>query len=422
MLDRKFVRENAEAVRRAVERRGVKLDLDRLLAMDAAILAAMREREEGKAEQNRLSKSVPTLQGQEKAAAIARSKELGAAIKPLDERLAAMEAEIAPLLLELPNVPDDDVPDGLTAEQNVEVRRWGEPPAFDFAPRDHLELAEALDLVDVRRAVKLAGSRTYFLKGDLLLLELAVLRYSLDLVRDRGYTPHSPPLIVHRGAMEGTGYLPLGAEQAYECSRDDGWLIGTSEVPVTSMHGDEILEEGDLPLRYAGYSACFRREAGTYGKDTKGLYRVHQFMKVEQVVVCRNDGAESVRLHAEILRNAEDVLQGLGLPYRVLALCAGDMGRSSCFTYDIETWMPGRGSYGETHSASRYRDYQARRLNLRYRDASKRVHICHTLNNTVIASPRILVAILENGQQRDGSIVVPEVLRPLVGKERLSRA
>ncbi len=422
MLDRRFVRENAEAVRRSLARRGVTLDLDRLLAVDASILAAMREREEAKAEQNRLSKSVPALQGAEKAAAIARSKELGAAIKPLDERIAALEAELLPLLLEVPNVPEDGVPEGLTAEQNVEVRRWGEPPAFDFAPRDHLDLAEALDLVEVRRAVKIAGSRTYFLKGDLLMLELAVLRYALDLVSARGYVPHSPPLIVQRGAMEGTGYLPLGADQAYECTRDDGWLIGTSEVPVTSIHGDEILEEAQLPLRYAGYSACFRREAGTYGKDTRGLYRVHQFMKVEQVVVCRNDAATSERMHEEILRNAEDVLKGLNLPYRVMALCAGDMGRSSCFTYDIETWMPGRGSYGETHSASRYHDYQARRLNLRYRDAAKKVQICHTLNNTVIASPRILVAILENGQQRDGSIVVPEVLRPFVGKERIAKA
>ncbi|NJN14541.1 MAG: serine--tRNA ligase [Planctomycetes bacterium] len=421
MLDRRFIRENAEQVRHAIARRGVTVDLDRILAVDSEILTLSREREEAKAEQNRLSKSVPGLKGDEKSAAIARSKELGATIKPLEERVTALETALLPLLLEVPNMPHPEVPDGLTAEQNVEVRRWGDPPAFDFVPKDHLELAEALDLVDVKHAVKLAGSRTYFLKGDLLLLELAVLRYALDLVRSRGYIPHSPPLIVNRSAMEGTGYLPLGADQAYECSREDGWLIGTSEVPVTSIHGEEILEDVQLPLRYAGYSACFRREAGTYGKDTRGLYRVHQFMKVEQVVVSRNDPEESRRLHAEILKNAEDVLQGLGLPYRVLALCAGDMGRSSCLTYDIETWMPGRQGFGETHSASRYHDYQARRLNLRYRDADKKVQICHTLNNTVIASPRILVALLENGQQRDGSISVPEVLRPYMGQDRIPK-
>jgi seryl-tRNA synthetase len=312
------------------------------------------------------------------------------------------------------------VPDGTTSEQNREVRRWGEPPRFGFEPRDHADLAAALGLVEVERAVRLAGSRTYILKGDLVRLELAVLRYALDLVASRGYLPLSPPLIVRREVMEGTGYLPVGADQAYECTRDDGWLIGTSEVPITAIHAGEVLEEAALPLRYAGYSPCFRREAGTYGKDTRGLYRVHQFMKVEQVVVCRDDPAESRRLHEEILANAEDVLRGLGLPYRVVALCAGDLGRSSAFTYDIETWMPGRGGYGETHSASRYYDYQARRLDLRCRAAGGKPRFCHTLNNTVVASPRILVAILENHQQSDGSVRVPDVLVPLVGKDRLA--
>jgi seryl-tRNA synthetase len=413
MLDLRFIREHPEEVRHGIVLRGLKIDLDRLLDLDRRVLGKRQEREEAAAEQNRLSKSVPSLKGEEKARAIERSKELGKRLKPLDEEIAALETDLRPLHLEIPNLPDPEVPPGLTAAENHEVRRVGEPREFDFEPKDHLALAERLGLVDMERAARVAGTRTFF-------LELAVLRFALDLIASRGFVPHAPPLIVKREAMEGTGYLPLGAEQAYECSRDDGWLIGTSEVPVTALHAGEILDEAKLPLRYAGYSACFRREAGTHGKDTRGLYRVHQFMKVEQVVVCRNDAQESRRCHEEILGNSEDVLKALGLPYRVIALCGGDLGRSQSFTYDIETWMPGRQGYGETHSASRYYDYQARRLNLRYRGGDGKVRFCHTLNNTVIASPRILVAILENGQEKDGSVRVPDVLVPFVGKEFLT--
>jgi len=422
MLDRRFLRENPDAVRAATARRGVEIDFDRLLELDRAILDLQQRRQELKEEQNRLSKAVPTLKGEEKAAAIARSRELGASIKPLEQETQQREEELAPLLLEVPNLLDADVPDGKDSADNVEVRRVGDPPAFDFPVKDHLDLGQDLGLIDTDHAVRIAGSRTYFLKGDLVLLELAVLRYALDVIRGRGYLPFSPPLIVKRDAMLGTGYLPVGADQAYECTRDDGWLIGTSEVPLTALHAGEILEGADLPLRYAGYSNCFRREAGTYGKDTRGLYRVHQFMKVEQVVIGPDDRDSSRSLHEEILANSEDVLKGLGLPYRVVALCAGDIGRSAAFTYDIETWMPGRGGWGETHSASRYYGYQARRLDLRYRDEHRKVRTCHTLNNTVIASPRILVAILENYQQRDGSIRVPDALAPLVGKERIPGA
>jgi seryl-tRNA synthetase len=417
MLERRFIRENPDAVRDAVRRRGIDIDLDRLLDLDKEIISLRQEREDAKAEQNRVSKSVPGLEGEEKQRAIARSKELGGKIKPLEERITSLETEIAPLVLEVPNMADPEVPDGLEPECNAEARRWGELPDFDFEVRDHFDLGVDLGLIDMKRAVRIAGSRTYVLRGDLLLLELAVLRYALDLISARGYVPHSPPVIVNKGAMEGTGYLPVGADQAYECTREDGWLIGTSEVPITALHAGEILDEEQLPLRYSGYSACFRREAGTHGKDTRGLYRVHQFMKVEQVVVCASDVEVSRRFHEEILGNAEDVLKGLRLPYRVVALCAGDLGRSASFTYDIETWMPGRGEYGETHSASRYYDYQARRLNLRYRGSDGKVRICHTLNNTVVASPRILVALMENYQREDGSIGVPEVLVPYVGKE-----
>ena len=420
MLDRRFLRENPDLVRDSIGKRSITgLDLDRLLALDAEVLRLRREREEIKAEQNRLSKSVPKLQGEQRQQAIARSKELGRSIQPLEGRISDAEAELLPALLQVPNIADDEAPVGKDDAANRELRRWGEPRRFDFEIKDHLDLGLGSGLIDMQRAVALAGSRTYLLKGDLVLLELSVLRYALDLVAQRGYLPHSPPVIVNRSAMEGTGYLPGGADQAYECTREDGWLIGTSEVPITALHSGEILDHADLPLRYAGYSACFRREAGTHGKDTRGLYRVHQFNKVEQVVLAHNDVEESKRLHEEILGNAEDVLQGLGLPYRVVALSTGDMSRQSALTYDIETWMAGRDGYGETHSASRYYDFQARRLNLRYRGADKKVRFCHTLNSTVIPTPRVLVAILENYQNADGSITVPEVLVPYMGKSRI---
>ncbi len=423
MLEPRFVRENPDAVRAMLSRRGTKVDLDRFLALDTELREIQRRRDDTRAEQKQLAKQVPSLEGDERSAAMAKSKELGQSIKPMGKRIQELEAEFKTLHLAIPNMLDDEVPPGLAESDNVELRTWGDKPSFDFDIRDHLDLCEGLDLLDMKRAARVAGSRTYFLRGDLVLLELAVLRYALDLIASRGYLPLAPPFIVNRSAMEGTGYLPFGADQAYECARDDGFLIGTSEVPITSLHGGELLSEDDLPRRYAGYSACFRREAGAAGKDTRGLYRVHQFMKVEQVVFCHNDERESRQLHEEILANAEDVLQGLRLPYRVIALCGGDIGRSSAFTYDIETWMPGRDNYGETHSASRYYEYQARRLGIRYRPkGGGKPLICHTLNNTVVASPRILVAILENNQRADGSVQVPEVLVPFMGKEVLARA
>ncbi|HZN60563.1 MAG TPA: serine--tRNA ligase, partial [Planctomycetota bacterium] len=300
-------------------------------------------------------------------------------------------------------------------KENVEVRKWGEPPRFDFAPRDHIQLGEALDLVDFRRAAQLAGSRNYILKNEGALLELAVLRFALDELVKKGFAPMIVPTLVNREPLVGTAYFPGGEEQAYACEKDGLYLIGTSEVPVTAFHTDEMLEESQLPRLYAGYSACYRREAGAAGKDTKGLYRIHQFSKVEQVVVCKADEAESKQFHQFILANSEELLQKLGLPYRVVNVCGGDLGGPQIQKFDIETWMPSRGGYGETHSASRFYDYQARRLNLRYRDAQGKARFCHTLNNTAVASPRILIPILENYQQADGSVTIPEALRPYLG-------
>lgn len=421
MLDIRFVRANPDAVRRAAQLKRLDFDVDRLLAVDAERRRLLQASEELKAQQNRTSKEIAGLQGEERSARIAAMQGLVARLRELGEEQKRVEETFDQLMLLAPNVPAADVPEGLDESQNVEIRRWGEPRRFDFEPKDHVQLGLDLELVDFERAAKLAGSRTYFLRGNGALLEMAVLRFALDHIRGKGFTPVLPPLLVRPFAMTGTAYYPGGEEQAYQVERDGVSLIGTAEVPLTAFHAQEILEEAELPKLYAGLSACFRREAGTYGKDTRGLYRIHQFQKVEQVVICRADPEESLRWHAAILANAEELLQKLALPYRVVNVCGGDLGRPQVQKFDLETWMPSRGGYGETHSASRFHDFQARRLELRYRDAAGKTHYCHTLNNTVIASPRILIPILENYQEEDGSVTVPAALRPyLDGIERLA--
>ncbi|MBI4600973.1 MAG: serine--tRNA ligase [Planctomycetes bacterium] len=417
MLDAKRIREDPEGVKAGarVKRIPAEAAVDRFLELDAARRKLAFERDELKARQNRVGKEIARLQGEERERLRREMGEVAARAKSIDQELQTIEAEVGDLLLRIPNVPDPDVPEGESEKDSVEVKRWGQPRAFDFEPKDHIQLGEALDLVDFPRAAKLAGSRTYILKNEGALLELAVLSYTLDQLVRKGFAPMIVPTLVRREPLVGTAYFPGGEEQAYACEKDGLYLIGTSEVPVTAFHSDEILEESELPKLYAGVSTCYRREAGAAGKDTKGLYRIHQFNKIEQVVVCRADEAESRRFHQLILENAEAILQALGLPYRVVNVCGGDLGAPQVQKFDIETWMPSRGGYGETHSASRFHDYQARRLNLRYRDAQGKVRFCHTLNNTAIASPRILISILENNQQADGSVTIPEVLRPYLG-------
>jgi seryl-tRNA synthetase len=412
MLDLKFIRENPDAVRAACAKKRIEADVDRILDVDREVRELKRAAEVLKAEANAKSKDIPKLQGEDKQRLLTALKDLSARVKDAEEKQKAREEELGALLLKVPNVPSPDVPDGRDETENVEVRRVGTPRTFAFAPRDHVDLGVALDILDIERAAKIAGSRTYFLKNEGVLLELAVLRLALDHMIAAGFSPMLPPHLVRDEAMLGTAYLPGGEEQAYRTERDGTWLIGTSEVPLTAWRMGEILDESELPLRLVGLSHCYRREAGTYGRDTRGLYRIHQFQKVEQVIVCRNDEALSRKLHQEILGHAEAVVAKLELPYRVVNVCGGDLGRPQVQKFDIETWMPSRQGYGETHSASRFHDFQARRLDLRYRDAAGKVHFCHTLNNTVIASPRILIPILENHQQADGSVVVPRALRP----------
>jgi seryl-tRNA synthetase len=412
MLDIRFIRENPDAVKDACRRKRIALDVAQVLAQDARARDLKTTFDERKAEQNRKSKEIGRLSPEEREGAKLGVQALSSEIKALESELKEAEADLRLLLLQVPNIPAPDVPEGRDDQDNVEIRRWGNPTAFDFEPKDHVELGLSLDLLDTERATRIAGSRTYFLKNEGALLELAVIRFALDHMVAKGFTPFLVPHLVRTEAMEGTAYLPGGEEQAYQTQGNEGWLIGTAEVPLTSYYMGEILDAGDLPRKLVGTSPCYRREAGTYGKDTRGLYRIHQFQKVEQVVICRADEEESRHWHGEILGNSEEVLQALGLAYRVVNVCDGDLGRPQVQKFDIETWMPSRGGYGETHSASRFHDFQARRLGIRYRGNDKKPLFCHTLNNTVVASPRILIPILECHQQKDGSVVIPEALRP----------
>ena len=434
MLDMRFIRENPGLVRDGAQAKHISVDLDGLLELDARWRALQQRLQELATEQNKIGKEIGPLMGRLKAekdpnkrteleAQAAALRERPTQIKlestQLQEQIKTLQPEIDARLLTIPLPPDADVPRGNSSEDNVELRKWGTVPGFDFPARSHSELGEKLGLFDVPRGVRLAGSRSYFLTGAGALLHQAVLRLALDLmVFEKGFMPMTVPVMVREAAMRGTGFFPAGREQAYrvgeinETGEDERFLTGTGEVGLTAYHLDEILDEAQLPLKLVTQSTCFRREAGTYGKDTSGLYRIHQFDKVEQVIICRNDRDESIRWHQQILANSELLLQRLKLPYRVMQCCTGDLGPKNASMIDIETWMPSRNAYGETHSASRLYDFQARRCNLRYRDIQGKVHYCHTLNNTVVASPRILIPILELYQNADGTVRVPDALQP----------
>ncbi len=432
MIDLQDLRTRPDVYADAAQKKRIKVDIPRIIALDAKRRELLKTSEEIRSRKNAVSKEVPKMQGDAKAKAIKEMKEVTETLKTQEAELETVEAELTPLLLLVPSIPLAMVPVGKDDTENVEVRTWGELPTFGFEPLDHVTLGENLDIVDIPRGVKIAGSRMYFLKGDGARLEYAVLMYTLDSLHKKGYTAFTVPNIVHYPAMMGTSYFPGGEEQAYAVGvqkvkdgpmeSDGAWLIGTSEVAVTSYHQDETLDVSELPKRYCGISNCFRREAGTYGKDTKGLYRIHQFQKVEQVILCEADDLTSAQMHREILQNAEDVLQALQLPYRVVDVCTGDMGRGQVYKNDIETWMPSRKGYGETHSCSTFHDFQARRLNIKYEAVDGSKKFVHTLNNTCIASPRILIPLLEIYQQKDGSVAIPEALQPYMGGQKVITA
>lgn len=420
MIDIKLIRQNPQLFKDGAKAKKFDVDIDELLAIDAVLMDVKKKRQEIATEKNRLGKEIPRLPPEQKQAFLKTLSEL----KTLEAELEAKARELQPqfdaLMLQVPQPPSPDVPYGEDDTQNVEIRRWGTIRRFDFEPKDHIQLGQALDIIDVERGVKLAGTRNYFLKGEGALLHRAVLQFALDFMIQRGYTPMVVPLLMRDEAMQGTGYYPGAEEQTYRMERDELNLVGTAEVPLTAYYMGETLTEEMLPIKLVAMSSCFRREAGAAGKDTYGLYRIHQFDKVEQVIIGENDEAKSIAYHQEILANSEAVLQALNLPYRVVNVCTGDLGRGQVQKFDIETWMPSRSAFGETHSASRFYEFQARRMNLRYRTADKQILYCHTLNNTVIASPRILIPILELYQNDDGSITIPPVLRPYMGnRERI---
>jgi len=416
VLDLKFIRQQPDLVRAGARKKRIACDIDLILRLDEEARARGVEIDQLRNEQNTLGAQVAKAPVPEKKALLERLAAIKAKHTALEAAQKEQEAELKKLLLRVPNVPAEEVPDGKDDSENVVLKHWGEPRKFDFAPRDHVSLAEAQGWLDIERAARLSGSRNYVLKGDLSLLEGAAMRFALDLMVERGFTPLSVPTLVRSEIMVGTGYFPGGEDQAYRCDeRDDLCLVGTAEVPVTALHMDEIFKLEELPRRYVAQSSCYRREAGAAGKDTRGLYRVHQFQKVEQVVIDIADPARSIEHHQAILKNSEDLLAALELPYRVVNVCGGDLGAPQIQKFDIETWMPSRNGYGETHSASRFHEYQARRLNLRYRDGEGKVRFCHTLNNTVAASARILIALLENHQNADGTLRLPPILQPYMG-------
>jgi seryl-tRNA synthetase len=423
MVDIKLIRENPEIFKKACQSKKFAVDIDRLVQVDAQLRQVKTRLQDIVTEKNKAGKDLPKLAADAKEAVLANLSKLKQEEASLNEKIKELGPEFDNLMLLVPQPPADDVPFGEDDTQNVELRKWGTIRQFDFEPKDHVKLGTELDIIDIGRGVKLAGTRNYFLKGDGALLHYAVLRLALDHMTAKGYDPMCVPLLMKNEAMRGTAYFPGGEEQAYRMEQDGLNLAGTAEVPLTAYYMGELLDEEQLPIKFVAQSTCFRREAGAAGKDTYGLYRIHQFDKVEQVIVCKNDEETSKQFHAEILANSEGLMQALELPYRVVNVCTGDLGRGQVQKFDIEAWMPSRNNWGETHSASRFYDFQARRMNLRYKDSKTKKNLfCHTLNNTVAASPRILIPILELYQNVDGSITIPKVLRPYMGgRERISK-
>ncbi|MFC2495477.1 MAG: serine--tRNA ligase [Candidatus Absconditicoccaceae bacterium] len=408
MIDLKKVREDIAGYKLICKKKGKLFDIDAILTLDDKRKALQLEIDQTKAQQKQLA-AQKDYEG---------AKNLKMQIQELETQHTQVDTELKSWLLKMPNTAlHPEVPEGKDDSENVVVQNFGTIPQFDFQPLDHVELMKKHDMIDIERGVKLGGARSYFLKGDGMLLEQAVLQYTLKKIVERGFTPMQVPNIVNPECLQGTGYFPGGEEDAYRMERDDQRLIGTSEIPVTAYHMNEILNEDDLPKKYCGYSACYRREAGTYGKDTAGLYRVHQFQKVEQVVVLPADEKMSEQYYRQILQNSMDILADLELPHRLLQLCSGDLAIGKYNSHDLECRMPSRNAYGETHSVTAFLDFQARRLNLKYRDKDGKIQYCYTMNNTAIATPRVLIAIIENNQTADGKIRIPKVLQAYMGKE-----
>lgn len=415
MLDIHFIRENADLIKAGAAKKRITVDIDRLIAVDDERKLLRQELDAKKAEQNRRSSEIQRAQGMEREKLLEAMRHLKDGMTEGEEKLKSVMAEWQQLMLTVPNIPDMSVPDGESDADNVEVKKWGEPTAFDFTPKDHVELMTALDMADFERGSKVAGFRGYFLKGDGVILMNAVWQLALKHFSAKGLMPMSVPSMVRRETFLGTGYLPQGEEDLYK-TQDGDYLAGTAEVATMGYHMDETLDMEKLPVKFLSFSPCFRREAGAHGKDVRGLIRVHEFFKWEQVVLCKAEHDESVRMHEWLNRNTEEFIELLGIPYHTVTNCGGDLGLGQVKKYDIELWVPAEKTYREISSASYFHDFQTRRLNIRYRDAEGNMRFPHSLNSTAIPTPRILVSIIENYQQADGTIKVPEALVPYVGK------
>jgi seryl-tRNA synthetase len=415
MLGLDFIKSNRADVERAIRDKGVDVDLDALLAIEAEARALKTEIDTLRASRNAISARFKDAAPEEKAALGAEAKAAGAKASELEEQLSAKDGALKAMMLRLPGIPWEGAPVGPDESFNTVIRTEGTVPSFTFEPLDHVALIERNDWADLSRIVQVSGSRTYCLKGRLALLETKLMGWALEQIAEAGFTPITVPAIVREQAFLNQGQFPGHREETYELPNDDVWLAGTAEVGLTSLHSGEILEAKQLPILYAGFSPCFRREAGSAGKDVRGLLRVHQFLKVEQYVICEADDALSAEWHAKLLGLAEKLLTLLEIPYQVIETSTGDMGLGKYRMNDIESWVPSLGKYRETHSCSTLHDWQARRANLRYRDADGKVRFAHTLNNTALASPRILVPLLENHQTADGRVRLPEAIRPLMG-------
>jgi seryl-tRNA synthetase len=419
MLAMDFVKGNREAVERAIRDKHVDLDLAALLELDAGVRALKTQIEGLRAERNAVSARFKDATPEEKAELGRKAKEAGARASALEGELGDKETQLDGLMLRLPGIPYEGAPIGPDESANMVIRTVGEPPTFGFDPLDHVALIEKNEWADLSRVTSISGSRTYCLKGRLALLETKLMAWALEKIASAAFTPITVPAIARAQAFLNQGQFPGHEDETYQLPNDDLWLAGTAEVVLTSLHSGEIIEGDRLPVLYAGYSPCFRREAGSAGKDVRGLLRVHQFVKVEQYVICEADDAESAKWHATLLDLAEQLLQALEIPYQVVETSTGDMGLGKYRMNDIESWVPSLSKYRETHSCSTLHEWQARRANIRYRGADGKVRFAHTLNNTALASPRILVPLLENHQTQDGRVRLPKALQELMGSEFL---
>lgn len=418
MLDIKFIRENKELIEMAIKKKKLDLNISALIETDEKRRSITASVEKMRAEQNEVSKKITAsgVSDEEKSSMISKMKVLKESLQKEEEALQGIMKEWQMLMLKVPNIPDISVPEGESDKDNKEIRTWGDIKSFTFEPKSHVEILEKNKLADFERGTKLAGFRGYVLESDIVSLNFAIWQHALSFYTSKGFKPMMVPSLVKKELLYGSGYLPQGEDDLYK-TQDEMYLSGTGEVGGMGLHSDETLVINELPIKYLVFSTCYRREAGSHGKDVKGLYRVHEFYKFEQLVLSEASHERSVELHEELTKNAEEFLQSLSLPYRVVVNCGGDLGLGQVKKYDIETWLPSKKAYGETHSSSYFHDFQTRRLNIRYRDQDGKIRFAHSLNNTAVASPRILISIIENYQLEDGKIAVPEVLKKYMGKD-----